>query len=233
MLIYEADIDEGWYVYSQYLDDGGPIPTSFFYDDNENAEVAETAEEIGKAKSGFDSMFEMEVTKYANKVTFKQKVKIKANTSLTGYITYMTCDDAKCLPPTDEDFSFDLTLGKAQTTDPPEEAAIENAQQNASDNNIRAQYICGKMEDKIQDFKDQSFDTLIINPPRKGCTNKVLDALGQIKSKKIIYVSCNPATISRDIKYLEAHNYKLKAIQAVDMFPHSFHFETIAILDRE
>ena len=127
MLIYEADIDEGWYVYSQYLDDGGPIPTSFFYDDNENAEVAETAEEIGKAKSGFDSMFEMEVTKYANKVTFKQKVKIKVNTSLTGYLTYMTCDDEKCLPPTDEDFSFDLTLGKAQTTDTPEEAAIENA----------------------------------------------------------------------------------------------------------
>lgn len=127
MLIYEADIDEGWYVYSQYLDDGGPIPTSFFYDDNENAEVAEAAEEIGKAKSGFDSMFEMEVTKYANKVTFKQKVKIKANTSLKGYFTYMTCDDEKCLPPTDEDFSFDLTLGKAQTTDTPEEAAIENA----------------------------------------------------------------------------------------------------------
>ena len=84
MLIYEADIDEGWYVYSQYLEDGGPIPTSFFYDDNENAKVAKTAEEIGKAKSGFDSMFEMEVTKYANKVTFKQKVKIIANTSLTA-----------------------------------------------------------------------------------------------------------------------------------------------------
>lgn len=126
MLIYEADIDEGWYVYSQYLDDGGPIPTSFFYDDNENAKVAETAEEIGKAKSGFDSMFEMEVTKYANKVIFKQKVKIEANTSLTGYLTYMTCDDEKCLPPTDEDFSFDLTLGKATSIDTPEEAAIEN-----------------------------------------------------------------------------------------------------------
>ncbi len=127
MLIYEADIDEGWYVYSQYLEDGGPIPTSFFYDDNENAKVAKTAEEIGKAKSGFDSMFEMEVTKYANKVTFKQKVKIIANTSLTGYFTYMTCDDEKCLPPTDEDFSFDLTLGKAQSANTPEEAAIENA----------------------------------------------------------------------------------------------------------
>jgi 23S rRNA (uracil1939-C5)-methyltransferase len=110
------------------------------------------------------------------------------------------------------------------------EAAIANARENALENDIEADFHCGRMEDKIEDFKDQDFDTLIINPPRKGCTNKVLDALGKIKAKKIIYVSCNPSTITRDIKYLEAFNFKLEKIQAFDMFPHSFHFETVAIL---
>ncbi len=109
MLTFQADIDEGWYVYSQNLEDGGPIPTSFYFEENTDAQIGEKPEEIGKPKSGFDAMFDMNVTKYANQVTFKQKVTISNSTSLTGYLTYMTCDDEKCLPPTDEDFSFDLT----------------------------------------------------------------------------------------------------------------------------
>lgn len=109
MLTFQADIDEGWYVYSQNLEDGGPIPTSFYFEENTDAQIDGKPEEIGKPKSGFDAMFDMNVTKYANQVTFKQKVTISNSTSLTGYLTYMTCDDEKCLPPTDEDFSFDLT----------------------------------------------------------------------------------------------------------------------------
>ena len=109
MLTFQADIDEGWYVYSQNLKDGGPIPTSFYFEENKDAQIDKKPEEIGKPKSGFDAMFDMNVTKYANQVTFKQKVTISNSTSLTGYLTYMTCDDEKCLPPTDEDFSFDLT----------------------------------------------------------------------------------------------------------------------------
>jgi len=109
MLTFQADIDEGWYVYSQNLEDGGPIPTSFYFEENKDAQINKKPEEIGKPKSGFDAMFDMNVTKYANQVTFKQKVTISNSTSLTGYLTYMTCDDEKCLPPTDEDFSFDLT----------------------------------------------------------------------------------------------------------------------------
>jgi thiol:disulfide interchange protein len=109
MLTFQADIDEGWYVYSQNLEDGGPIPTSFYFEENKDAQIDKKPEEIGKPKSGFDAMFDMNVTKYANQVTFKQKVTISNSTSLTGYLTYMTCDDEKCLPPTDEDFSFDLT----------------------------------------------------------------------------------------------------------------------------
>jgi len=74
-------------------------------------------------------------------------------------------------------------------------------------------------------------DVVIVNPPRKGCTNKVLDALGEMAVKKIIYVSCNPSTLTRDIKRLEGFGYKLKSFQGVDMFPHTYHVETLAILE--
>jgi 23S rRNA (uracil1939-C5)-methyltransferase len=110
--------------------------------------------------------------------------------------------------------------------------AVENAQLNALDNAIEAVYIHSKIEDNIEDFRNEDFDALIINPPRKGCTTKVLHNLGEIKSKKIIYVSCNPATLTRDIEYLQDFGYKTTYIQAIDMFPHSFHFETLAILER-
>lgn len=113
------------------------------------------------------------------------------------------------------------------------EAATDNAKLNAQDNDIKAKYLCGKLEDKIEEFNQENFDTVIVNPPRKGCTNKVLDNLGEIKSKKIIYVSCNPSTLSRDIKYLEDFGYKLSYLQPIDMFPHSFHFETLAVLSHD
>ena len=113
------------------------------------------------------------------------------------------------------------------------EAAVENAKLNAEHNQINAKYICSKLEDKIEEFTEENFDSVIINPPRKGCTNKVLDTLGKIKSEKIIYVSCNPATLTRDIKHLEGLGYKTSFLQSIDMFPHSFHFETVAILEKD
>ncbi len=106
--------------------------------------------------------------------------------------------------------------------------AVEDAKTNAILNNIpQAKFILGKAEDVVD---VQLYDTVIVNPPRKGCTNQVLDVLGKIDSPKIIYVSCNPATLIRDMKYLEQYGYKLSFIQPVDMFPHSFHFETVAVL---
>ncbi len=111
-------------------------------------------------------------------------------------------------------------------------SAIANAQANAQLNDIKsAKFIEGKVEDKLT--AEPGYDTVIINPPRKGCTNQVLDTIAAAQSPQLIYVSCNPATLTRDIKYLEQFGYKLKFIQSVDMFPHSFHFETVAILELE
>ncbi len=109
--------------------------------------------------------------------------------------------------------------------------AIEDAKTNAIVNNIaQTKFILGKAEDVLSTEGSHAYDTVIVNPPRKGCTNAVLDALNEINSHKIIYVSCNPATLTRDIKYLEQYGYKLSYVQPVDMFPHSFHFETVAVL---
>ena len=108
-LNFHAKIDAGWAIYSQYLEsDEGPIPTSFTYENPEVVEFIGENEENGNRKEGFDPIFEMNVTKFAEEVMFVQRVKRVGNAPLRGYINYMTCDDEKCLPPTDVDFSFDL-----------------------------------------------------------------------------------------------------------------------------
>ena len=109
-------------------------------------------------------------------------------------------------------------------------SAVKDANKNAEINDLKAYFIESKVEDQIEELKD--FDSVIVNPPRKGCTNKVLDTLGAIASNKIIYVSCNPSTLTRDIKRLESFGYKLKSLQGVDMFPHTFHVETVSVLEK-
>ncbi len=118
-LIYTANIDKGWTVYSQFVDEGGPVPTSIEYDNAEIIELIGKAEESGKKKEGNDKIFQMHVIKYLADEPFiiTQKVKVKdASKPLTGYLSYMTCDKEKCLPPTDVDFSFDLSEGAGATS---------------------------------------------------------------------------------------------------------------------
>ncbi len=110
VLIFKAAIKEHWSVYSQYLKGDGPIPTSFEYDDaGKHFELIGKNEESGHKKSGYDKVFDMEVTKFKDHATFKQHIKVKDYSKpIVGYLTFMTCDDTKCLPPTDVDFSFTI-----------------------------------------------------------------------------------------------------------------------------
>ena len=109
-LVFSADIQSGWYLYSQYLEsDEGPIPTSFNFDTSHQFELVGKTLEEGKKKEGYDELFEMNIVKYGNQVKFIQKVKLKDPTAtVNGYIEFMTCDDEQCLPPTEEKFSFKL-----------------------------------------------------------------------------------------------------------------------------
>ncbi len=114
-LIYKADIDKNWYVYSQYLEsDEGPVATEIIYE-NDNLSKVGKSKESGEKTSGFDKMFEMNVVKFKNDYTITQRIKTtKPKEAITGYLTFMTCDDSKCLPPEDIDFSIIPSSGKAQ-----------------------------------------------------------------------------------------------------------------------
>ncbi len=110
------------------------------------------------------------------------------------------------------------------------EEAVEDAKKNAERNELsNATFIHGKTEEKISQLG--RMDLVILNPPRKGCDEIVLRTLIKDKPSKIIYISCDPATLARDLKYLinEGH-YQLKKVQPFDMFPQTMHVETVAIL---
>ena len=111
-LIYHAAIDDEWNVYSQHTSDDGPVPTAITYETTEGYNLAGDNTEAGHRKEGFDKLFETNVIKYLGDedFTITQKVTV-TNTSkpISGYLTFMTCNDKTCLPPTDVDFTFDLS----------------------------------------------------------------------------------------------------------------------------
>ncbi len=88
-----------------------------------------------------------------------------------------------------------------------------------------------KFFEKELNTKNRRFNLTIIDPPRKGSTEKTLENILKLTSDKIIYVSCNPATLARDLKYLISKGAKIDSIQPFDMFCHTYHVETVAIID--
>ena len=111
--------------------------------------------------------------------------------------------------------------------------AIEDAKQNAKINYIEnAEFIAGNVEDELPKLiqeKNIKPDVVFIDPPRKGCDNVAIETLLTIKAKKIIYISCNPATLARDLAKLKAE-YEIKEIQPVDMFPFTSHVECVVAM---
>ena len=109
--------------------------------------------------------------------------------------------------------------------------AVEMAKENARINGIdNYQILKGTVAERINQLKNE-FDVVIVDPPRKGCGEEVINDLIKLEAEKIIYVSCNPASLSRDIGYLTEAGYQLNQIQPVDMFPHTYHVETVAVLE--
>jgi thiol:disulfide interchange protein DsbD len=106
VVVYTANIDKGWTIYSQHTSDDGPVPTSFNFDEANTYTLNGAVQEEGKKKEGYDKLFDTNVIKFVKgPVTFTQKIKASdASNPITGYLTFMTCDDSRCLPPTDVDF---------------------------------------------------------------------------------------------------------------------------------
>ena len=107
--------------------------------------------------------------------------------------------------------------------------AVLDARASAKKNSIDSCiFIEGKVEEHIRKFKEQDIEAIILDPPRKGCSEKVLQAVSEIKPKKVIYVSCNPSTLARDLARLE--KYCIDDVVVIDLFPQTQHVETAVLL---
>lgn len=108
--------------------------------------------------------------------------------------------------------------------------AIEDAEVNAKINNIdNVEFICGKAEDvKIK----EAADIVVVDPPRKGCDSALLDTISNMNPKRLVYVSCDPATLARDVAYLRDKGFNVQKVSVVDQFGHSTHVETVVALHR-
>ena len=113
------------------------------------------------------------------------------------------------------------------------EQAIQDAKENAKINNIKnAEFIAGDVENVLDDLinvKKVIPDVIMIDPPRKGMDNKSVENILNIKPKKLVYISCNPATLVRDLAKFE-EEYEVKTIKPVDMFPFTSHVECVSLL---
>ena len=111
--------------------------------------------------------------------------------------------------------------------------AIKDAWQNAKLNNLEnAEFFVGDVEKTLPEFIKQRnilADVVFVDPPRKGCDKTALETILEIEPKKIVYVSCNPATLARDLKILE-EKYEMKDISICDMFPFTHHVECVTLL---
>lgn len=111
--------------------------------------------------------------------------------------------------------------------------AIEDAKKNAVANGCaNAEFILGDAAVELPALLESgvSPDVIMLDPPRAGCEERVLEAICKVKPERIVYVSCNPASLARDLAYLEQHGYKAAIAQPVDMFAFTSHVETVALL---
>lgn len=122
--------------------------------------------------------------------------------------------------------------------------AIDDAKENAKINAIdNAEFFVGKAEEVLPEYyaeyerehngETAHADVIVVDPPRKGCDETLLETIVKMQPEKVVYVSCDSATLARDLKYLCANGYEIKMCRGVDQFPQSVHVETVCLLTRE
>ncbi len=141
-----------------------------------------------------------------------------------------------------EDRVFDLYAGAGNLTLPlamearevlgieENRMAVGDAQFNAEKNGVKnCRFIQGRVEDVFLDWKRETPDLIVLDPPRTGC-KAILDHVVRWKPKKIIYVSCEPTTFARDLRLFSERGYFLQRLSLIDMFPQTFHMEVVGLL---
>jgi len=120
--------------------------------------------------------------------------------------------------------------------------AIDDARNNAKINGIEnAEFFVGKAEEVLPEYyaqyekehgKKAYADVIVVDPPRKGCDETLLDTMVEMRPERIVYVSCDSATLARDLKYLCERGYEIQKVKPVDQFPHTVHVETVCLLQQ-
>jgi 23S rRNA (uracil1939-C5)-methyltransferase len=116
------------------------------------------------------------------------------------------------------------------------EDAIKDAKRNADLNNLNnTEFYAGKAEEVVPRLykEGKKANVVVVDPPRKGCDERVLDTIVSMEPDRVVYVSCNPSTLARDLNYLDQKGYKCVEIQPVDMFPHTMHVECVALIEKK
>lgn len=117
------------------------------------------------------------------------------------------------------------------------EPAIEDARRNARENGIEnAQFFVGKAEEVLPEkYRTQQVraDVIVVDPPRKGCDAALLETIVSMQPERVVYVSCDSATLARDLKYLTGEGYAVKRVQPVEMFAMGGHVETVCLLSKK
>lgn len=114
--------------------------------------------------------------------------------------------------------------------------AVENAIENAKENDIsNVEFILGESEKEIPELIKKGIrpDVIVVDPPRKGCERELLDAIASVKPDRVVYVSCDPGTLARDLGILDELGYRTVEVQPVDMFPMTGHVETCVLLSHK
>jgi len=114
------------------------------------------------------------------------------------------------------------------------EDAIKNAEQNRDRNGLtNISFASGSVEKWIKGADIPIFNVVVVDPPRSGLSGKIIDFIVKTNPEKIIYVSCNPSTLARDLEaIIQKGGYTVKNIVPIDMFPHTFHIECVVLLTK-
>ncbi len=113
--------------------------------------------------------------------------------------------------------------------------AVRDAIFNAKENGVKnCFFTCADAGQFMEEaaLERESFDVVFMDPPRAGASREFLTALCALAPKRVVYISCNPETLARDLSFLRANHYRVKALQPVDMFPHTQHIECVTLLAR-
>lgn len=247
-LIFKASIIDGWYLYSQFNDPMGPVPTSFTYKDKRSVDiVGKVSEKSPKTVQGYDEMFEMDIKKFSKSAVFKQKVKLTgAAGKVKGYLEFMSCNDEMCLPP--ETIDFDFILAKQTKATPAVEVkeAVKEEVKKIEEKIEKAvetvKNEVSEVENEINKIGDNGKGNIILEPvkwtvsaEKKEANKVVLSFVAKIDKNWGLYAQEQPkegGPVPTAFTFEENANVTLKAGALTEKSDHVFEgFEPLFDMD--